>query len=172
MLLAHETPYIFMLALLFMESICSDFLFSWLHPVVKLPTFLFSFLLREYFIACIQNSLSPWWSAVDARRGQIKHSDQVRNLRLHHLRTCKRHVKKRGEKKNCLDGGKRKKSNYFWIKMGNLWAFQLCAFPARKSHLLFAIALCYHLRFPKGSISQVIRTFALRRKFKLTSICL
>ena len=106
----QKIPYIFMFVLLFMDSICSDFLPRFrLHFDVKLHTFFIALnillrALKIHFLPC-QRSMIP---ARDGEKGKkIKHSDQLLNHRLHLSQPEKKAREKRGEKRRKKSSRKR-----------------------------------------------------------------
>lgn len=167
------TLYIFMFALLFMDSICSDFL-SLLHLVVKLHTFFFfllqslNILLRAFGIHFLVSAGQWIFHETVKKKVRIIYSDQLLNHRLHHLQTWKRHVKK-GEKRKIV-WKRKKKIKLFLNKNGKFTSFLTSGvnheFSSRKTHLLFAIAFVLLFKIfsfqeeKTMKISQVMKNFA------------
>jgi hypothetical protein len=164
---AHtEISYIFMFVLLFMDSICSDFLPRFrLYPVAKLHTFFFALniLLRALKIHffCWHRSMIP---ARDRRNSPMKitHSDQLPNHRLHHLQPEKRYVEK-GEKR---EKSSEREIKLFLNKNGKFTSFLTSGLSRYSCHVklisCLQLPLCFCLRFSlfRGmKVSQVMEDF-------------
>lgn len=88
-----------------------------------------------------------WLDGQRAKEPEIWYSRQIRGSS--DMKGEKPEKKAREPGKKEKSSGEVKKSNYFWIKLENLWLFVNLEVPARKSHLLFAIASNFHPRLPQ-----------------------